>query len=302
MYSQVFVLPGLDSIAGFVVLFIAATIVAAWITTSGPRLSYFGVQFAFAFYLINLEEFRIQTSLTVARDRVAGILLGLLAMWLIFDQLWGAPAIQEMEHTFLSTLRLLAQFMREPEQADSVDQSAAIEQSYARRETLNTNFEKVRQAGDGVMLEFGPSRKENLAWRSRLLDWQLQLRMIFITRIALLKYRLRLTGFELPDAILRAQRAFDSALAERMGEIAEQLEGNLKLPQPREPLLPLIAGPVKHYLAASSDPGVAPRVESLLPLCARIDSLVISLAEEIGACRNEHSSSQFEVPTAYPHS
>ncbi len=92
--SQVFILPYLDSIAGFTLLFIAVTIVAAWFATSSPRLSYFGVQFALAFFIINLPEFRMQTSLTVARDRVIGILLGLFMMWLVFDQLWSAPAVE----------------------------------------------------------------------------------------------------------------------------------------------------------------------------------------------------------------
>ena len=92
MGAQVFILPSLDSISGFTLLFVAFTIVASWIATSSSRLSYFGVQVAVAFYLINLQEFKIQTSLAVARDRVLGIVLGLLMMWLVFDQLWGAPA------------------------------------------------------------------------------------------------------------------------------------------------------------------------------------------------------------------
>jgi multidrug resistance protein MdtO len=51
-----------------------------------------GVQIIVAFYLINLQEFREQISPSIARDRVIGILLGLLAMWLVFDQLWGMLA------------------------------------------------------------------------------------------------------------------------------------------------------------------------------------------------------------------
>jgi len=39
--SQAFILPHLDSIAPFTLLFLAVSIPAAWIATSGPRLSYF---------------------------------------------------------------------------------------------------------------------------------------------------------------------------------------------------------------------------------------------------------------------
>src|SRR5258705_10934260 len=107
--SQVFILPYLDSIGGFTLLFIAGTIVAAWFATSSPRLSYFGVQLALAFYTINLQEFKMQTSLTVARDRVIGILLGLFMMWLVFDQLLSAPVVEEMKKSFITSLRLLGQ-------------------------------------------------------------------------------------------------------------------------------------------------------------------------------------------------
>jgi multidrug resistance protein MdtO len=87
MGAQIAVLPYLDSIAAFTVLFVAVSAVGAWFATSSPRLAYFGVQLIIAFYLINLQEFKQQISLGVARDRVVGILLGLFAMWLVFDPL-----------------------------------------------------------------------------------------------------------------------------------------------------------------------------------------------------------------------
>src|SRR5260370_20669451 len=128
--------------------------VAAWFVTCSPRLSYFGLQVALAFYLINLQEFAVQTSLSIARDRIVGILLGLFIMWLVFDQLWGAPAAVEMKRTFISNLRLMGQFAREP---GSTDVRKALARSVALREAINTNMDKVRGLADGVLFEFGPS-------------------------------------------------------------------------------------------------------------------------------------------------
>jgi multidrug resistance protein MdtO len=101
MGSQMFILPHLDSIVGFTVLFVLVTALASWFITSSPRLSYFGVQLALAFYIIHLQEFAMQTSLSIARDRFVGIVLGLFMMWLVFDQLWGAPAAIAMRRALI---------------------------------------------------------------------------------------------------------------------------------------------------------------------------------------------------------
>ena len=223
MGSQIFILPYLDSIAGFALLFIAVTALCSWFMTSSPRLSYFGVQAALAFYLINLSEFKIQTSLAVARDRTVGILLGLFIMWLVFDKLWSAPAAVQMKKTFISSLRLLAQFAREP---IAKDPKIAIARSLALRETINANLDKVRALGDGVFLEFGPSREHDLALRNHIRQWQPNLRTLFITWIVLWRYRAGLPGFELPEALQSAQQEFDNRIATALDGMADRMEGN----------------------------------------------------------------------------
>jgi multidrug resistance protein MdtO len=278
--AQVFILPALDSITGFLLLFVAVSIVAAWIITSGPRLSYLGAQMAVAFYLINLEEFRFQTSLAVARDRVAGILLGLFMMWLLFDQLWGVPSAAAMKRTFVSTLRLLARFVREPV---SFDLRVALEKSYALRETINTNMDRLRQYGDGVMLEFGPSRQRDLALREKLIQWQLALRMIFVSRIALLKYRLHLPGFELPAPLQAAQKDFDIRFAARLESMADRLEG--KVPAAPEIVDSSIEQLEQAALACcAKEPPEQPAapLQTFLPLTRRVDGLLRSIEQEIG--------------------
>ena len=85
---------------------------------------------------------------------MVGVLLGLFAMWLIFDQLWSRPAAVEMKQAFIANLRLLAQLAREPDLGDRKD---AIRRIYALGQTINANFDKVRNLGDAVIFEFGSS-------------------------------------------------------------------------------------------------------------------------------------------------
>jgi len=279
MGAQVFILPYIDSIGAFAVLFAAVIGVAAWFATSSTRLSYFGVQIAVAFCLINLEEFKIQTSLAVARDRVVGILLGLLMMWLAFDRLWSSPAGVEMKRAFVSTLRLLAQFAREPV---SKDIRIAIERSYALRELINTQFDKVRSLTDGVLFEFGPSRRQDLRLRDDIRRWQPQMRVLFMMRIASLKYRLQLPGFELPEAVQVTQQEYDSQSARVLEDLANRIEGSSR--QGRS----MSGGSFEHLeerlraLSVEEERSIGEaHIPSFVTLLRGIDGLTTSLAEEI---------------------
>jgi uncharacterized membrane protein YccC len=83
--SQVLILPLLDSVVGFTLLFAAVSGAAAWAVTSHPRLSGFARTMAIAYYLTMFQGFGANPSLTASRDRLMGLLVGLLVMWLIFD-------------------------------------------------------------------------------------------------------------------------------------------------------------------------------------------------------------------------
>jgi multidrug resistance protein MdtO len=279
MGSQIFILPYIDSIAGFTVLFVFVTAVASWFMTSTPRLSYFGVQVALAFYLINVQEFKIQTSLAVARDRVVGVLLGLFIMWFVFDQLWGTVAGVAMKNLFVSNLRLLAQLAREPV---STDIRAAIANSFVLRERINAQFDNVRSLADAVLFEFGPSRSRDLEIRKRIRHWQPQTRTLLLMRVALLKYRLQLPGFELPQPVLVSQREYDERSAQMLEEIADVIEGKPihekvtaeDSSQLLERVVEACRGPESQRLAAVD-------MDSFLTLLRGIDRLTVSLAKEI---------------------
>jgi multidrug resistance protein MdtO len=277
MGSQIFILPHLDSIAGFTVLFLLVTVFASWFMTSSPRLSYFGVQVAVAFYLLNLQEFAIQTSLSVARDRVVGILLGLFMMWLVFDQLWGAPAAVEMKRTFVSNLRLLAQLMREP-----LPGTEKTWRSYSLRHTIEANFNKVRGLADAVLFELGASRQQHLALRDRIRRSQPQLHALFLTRLALLKYRLQLPGFDLQEPVHVAQQEFDDHLAKALDGMADRMEG--KASERKDDLgdaFDALEKTVRSSCSEGPQGLVGPDLQTFLTLSRSIENVTLSLDNQI---------------------
>lgn len=274
MGSQIFILPHFNSIGGFTVLFVVVTALSSWILASTPRLSYFGLQMALGYYLINLQEFAFQTSLAIARDRVVGVLFGLVMMWFVFDQLWAAPAWVAMKKTFIDSVRLLAQLSREPL---STDLRSATDRYFSLREMISQDADGVRSLGDGVVLEFGASREQGLAWRRQILAWQPQFRTLFLTQVALWKYRAKLPAYELPEPVRLAQRKFDDQTALMLDAIADQVEG--KAPGQKTDLTSALANldlAIQAFRSEHPQDALAPQIQTYIPLSARAESLATS--------------------------
>jgi multidrug resistance protein MdtO len=220
--AQIFVLPYLNTIAGFTVLFAVVTFIAAWIGTASARLSYLGVQLALAFYLINLQEFTIQTSLSIARDRVFGVLLGLLAMWLLYDRLWVRNAVDEMEAAFIRNLQMFAELA---EQMLEPDQVKKIRRIRRLRDQLNAGFEAVKAQADAVLFEFGPSRKRKLQVRDEIRRWQPSIRTLLQVQITSAQYLSQKPLQDMPGPIAQAGVAFEKDIAHVMRAMADMVAG-----------------------------------------------------------------------------
>jgi multidrug resistance protein MdtO len=222
MGAQVFVLPYLDSITGFTLLFMFVTAISSWIATSSPRLSYLGVQLALAFYLINLQEFTIQTSLAIARDRVCGVLLGLMSMWLIYDRLWVKNAVDEMQTVFARNLEMFAELA---EQLLEKDQIKGIRRIRQLRDQLNAGFGAVTAQADAVLFEFGPSRQQKLQIREDIRRWQPAIRTLLQVQVASAQYLFNKPLSNLPEPIAQAGVAFEKDIALVMHAMASEVSG-----------------------------------------------------------------------------
>ena len=221
MGSQVLVLPMLDGIGGFLIMFVCVTSVAAWFITASPRISYFGTQMALAFFLIHLRGPFAQTNLAIARDNIMGIFLGLLVMWLVFDSLGSKPAAVVMRELFVGNLKLMAQLATPwPD-----NQKTDLRRVRAARDKISQNFSAVNSQADGVLVELGRSHSASLRVRNLLLGWQPQMRSIFLVQIALLQYRAPISPAELSQEILIAQTRFDAQVKRILEDMARVFEG-----------------------------------------------------------------------------
>jgi multidrug resistance protein MdtO len=276
--AQIFVLPYLDSITGFTLLFMFVTGISAWIATSSPRLSYLGVQLALAFYLINLQEFTIQTSLSIARDRVFGVLLGLMMMWLIYDRLWVKSALDEMQTIFARNLEMFAELT---EQLLEKDQVRAIKRIRQLRDQLNVGFPAVTAQADAVVFEFGRSRQRQLEIRDDLRRWQPLLRTLLQVQIASVQYLQHTPLGNLPEPIALAGVALEKDVAQVMHAMASEVKGK---PVAGAPDILVSAARLKEaiqkYYQDTGTP-VSPQASDVLGLAERLATIIAPLYEDI---------------------
>lgn len=108
----VFLMPHMEDVGQLALLVGAVSFGAAWISFSGPRVSYMGWQIALAFFLCVLHGFGPSFDLVVARDRVLGILLGNVVMTLVFATVWPVSAAGAMRRATARAAEALAALAR----------------------------------------------------------------------------------------------------------------------------------------------------------------------------------------------
>jgi multidrug resistance protein MdtO len=112
LFAVVFVIPWLDSIAGLLLITMPVIGLGAWIAAGSERISYAGVQLVFTFALAVLERFGPTTDMTEIRDRLVGILLGVILAGAIQTLVWPEGEGGALRRKLAELLRSVATLMR----------------------------------------------------------------------------------------------------------------------------------------------------------------------------------------------
>jgi multidrug resistance protein MdtO len=277
--SQIFILPNIDSISGFVVLFATVSAIAAWIGTSSSRLSYAGLQIALAFYLINLSEFSIQTSLTLARDRAIGVVLGISMMWLVFERFYPRPAADEMVRIFISNLRLMAELIIASPVGTN---TAAILDIRKQRDQIYRNFGDVNAQADAVPFETGPARAAHMVARDRIRRWQASLRTFYLLEAPLIQFRIFGDVHQKSRLFAEIEDTFRLECSRSFQHMAESLENQLNK-KPYENSTPASLLTLLEISQADEQETISDREKALLRMSRTIASLVDRMQSEVKA-------------------
>lgn len=216
--AQMLILPQIDSILSYTLLFAAVTFIGAWIGTSSPRIAYAGVQIVLAYELVNLNRFSINPSLVPARDTVLGIALGIGAMWLIFDHLWATSSVESLRPMLSSTILQIAR----------LQETAQPTQLERQTSDVMRRFERLRALVEASFFEAFPKAPPDEQLLVRAKDYLPQLRAALLIRTGLIHHQGSSTSQCQPDLVVQVQQR-SSLLLE---EIAQQVETN-SFPSPR---------------------------------------------------------------------
>jgi multidrug resistance protein MdtO len=146
-----FLVPHMVSITSLVLLTVAGSALAGWIASGTERISYAGLQFAFAFYLSVFQGLEPEVNLTTVRDRLVGILLGTVVSAVMFRYIWPEHAADQLRAKLAHVLRTISQLVSQPQPGVALETNAPKTKSL--HETLAHDLDSVLVLAEQASIE-----------------------------------------------------------------------------------------------------------------------------------------------------
>ena len=217
-----FVIPQIDSITSLLLLTAAGTVLSGWVAAGTDRISYAGVQAAFAFFMCIFQGFEPEINFTIVRDRLVGIILGIIVSSIIYRYLWPEHAIDSLRHALACMLRNLAQLLHTPTPDTTVTDD--IKTMNVMRGTITKDLDNTLRLSELTMIEnvvvgdracLTPARLEHLTANVQALS--------LMTTALLSKTKLE-EWQQLEAPAQQAEISVRTAAAERLRHLADFVE------------------------------------------------------------------------------
>jgi multidrug resistance protein MdtO len=216
--TEVFILPRLDTIAEFMLLFASVAWIGSWIATSGPRIAFAGFQIVLSYSLVNLNKFTINTSLVPSRNAVLGIVLGIVAMWLVFDHLWAQTSGSSVRSLLLGTLRNLANFKI----VSAGNSEEANQRLVAESSRINGDFDKLRDLAEMFSFESFPKKPGEALVNRSIRTLLPELRAFLLLKTGLLQHKNLIVVASEGDALTQEVEEYVSSVLQGLANAIER--------------------------------------------------------------------------------
>ena len=243
-------MPEMTDLGHLLLLLAPVTLLAAWVGCGSERIGYAGLQIGLAFYLVVLQGFGPTLDMEPAKDRVIGILLGNIVIFVIFTTIWPVSVADIVRTNVAKALEQLGKLAGLGARADA-------EVSQAARSAAAAAFGQAIARARAVLVydPLEPSAVRRATGR-RPIDATVvdQIGRLFIPVSMILDLRADPAEHDLPQPARDAIYAHHEALAGwfqqatswvRSGEGAGEVLGGL--PEP-----PALSGPGDHLAALAT--------------------------------------------------
>jgi multidrug resistance protein MdtO len=137
LLALLLLMPHVVSVGGLTVVIFLGALGAGYVAAGSPRIAYVGFQIAFAFFLCTLQGPAPDFDMKTIRDRLIGIVIGNLAIYLVSTRLWPVSVAQRIDRALAGTLRALGAGLGAPAHGPRPEAATVV---YAGLEAIRTDL------------------------------------------------------------------------------------------------------------------------------------------------------------------
>ena len=228
LFTIVFLMPHMVTIASLVVVVACASAVAGWVATGSEMISYAGLQIAFAFFYSVFQGYAPDTDLDNVRNRVVGILLGLIVTGLVFQYIWPERTIDRLRAALRAALQQLARLVEIPGPQTSI--AAAKSEAHALIGATSTSFDQTRRYVELTQFEFEESPDRDRTSLGDLESTLSRAEEVFVAATSLAGDEGLATWQQLPADAQAAESKLRNVFAKRVDhDSPEETDANLSI-------------------------------------------------------------------------
>ena len=214
LFTLVFLMPHMDTIASLVVVVACASAIAGWVAAGSEMISYAGLQIAFAFFYSVFQGYAPDTDLDNVRNRVVGILFGLIVTGLVFRYIWPERTIDRLRDALRAALRQLARLLEIPRPDVSIEKTKT--EAHALIGETAKSFDQARRYVELTQFEFEDSRQGDRTSLGNLKTTLSRAEEVFVSATSLASEQAWDEWQQLPPAARIAESELRNAAAKRI--------------------------------------------------------------------------------------
>jgi uncharacterized membrane protein YccC len=219
LFTIVFLMPHMETIASLVVAVAFASAIAGWVATGSEMISYAGLQIAFAFFYSVFQGYAPDTDLDNVRNRVVGILFGLIVTGLVFLYIWPERTIDRFRDALRQALLQLARLLEIPRPEIPLEKAKA--KAHDLTPVTSKTFEQARRYAELTTFEFEESPNRDRTSLGNLEETLSRAEDVFGVATSLVSDEALASWQQLPTAAQIAESHLRDAAAKRVERAAD---------------------------------------------------------------------------------